>query len=245
MKIICIIQARMGSERLPGKDIKPIKGVPLIGYTIDRLKRSRYIDEIILATSDKEQDDKLVDVAQEYKIECFRGSEENVLERYVKCAKKYNGDIIIRITGDCPLIDPIIVDNVITKLIIYKYDYVRLDVPNTFIRGFDVEVFTKECLLKTYNIVNEIYGEIINKYKEHVTLFIYENKELFNIGYVLGEKEFYRDYRICVDTIEDFQVVENIIENLKEDELRFSNIVSYIDESNINYINKETVQKNN
>ena len=245
MKIICIIQARMGSERLPGKVIKPIKGVPLIGYTIDRLKRSRYIDEIILATSDKEQDDKLVDVAQEYKIECFRGSEENVLERYVKCAKKYNGDIIIRITGDCPLIDPIIVDNVITKLIMYKYDYVRLDVPNTFIRGFDVEVFTKECLLKTYNIVNEIYGEIINKYKEHVTLFIYENKELFNIGYVLGEKEFYRDYRICVDTIEDFQVVENIIENLKEDELRFSNIVSYIDESNINYINKETVQKNN
>ena len=245
MKIICIIQARMGSERLPGKVIKPIKGVPLIGYTIDRLKRSRYIDEIILATSDKEQDDKLVDVAQEYKIECFRGSEENVLERYVKCAKKYNGDIIIRITGDCPLIDPIIVDNVITKLIMYRYDYVRLDVPNTFIRGFDVEVFTKECLLKTYNIVNEIYGEIINKYKEHVTLFIYENKELFNIGYVLGEKEFYRDYRICVDTIEDFQVVENIIENLKEDELRFSNIVSYIDESNINYINKETVQKNN
>ena len=245
MKIICIIQARMGSERLPGKVIKPIKGVPLIGYTIDRLKRSRYIDEIILATSDKEQDDKLVDVANEYKIECFRGSEENVLERYVKCTKKYDGDIIIRITGDCPLIDPIIVDNVITKLIMYKYDYVRLDVPNTFIRGFDVEVFTKECLLKTYNIVNEIYGEIINKYKEHVTLFIYENKELFNIGYVLGEKEFYRDYRICVDTIEDFQVVENIIENLKEDELRFSNIVSYIDESNINYINKETVQKNN
>ena len=129
MKIICIIQARMGSERLPGKVIKPIKGVPLIGYTIDRLKRSRYIDEIILATSDKEQDDKLVDVAQEYKIECFRGSEENVLERYVKCAKKYNGDIIIRITGDCPLIDPIIVDNVITKLIMYKYDYVRLLCP--------------------------------------------------------------------------------------------------------------------
>lgn len=244
MKIICIIQARMGSERLPGKVIKPIKGVPLIGYTIDRLKRSRYIDEIILATSDKEQDDKLVDVAQEYKIECFRGSEENVLERYVKCAKKYNGDIIIRITGDCPLIDPIIVDNVITKLIMYKYDYVRLDVPNTFIRGFDVEVFTKESLFRTYNIVSEKYNGVINKYKEHVTLFIYENRELFNVGYVIGEKEFNRNYRVCVDTFEDFQVVENIIENMRKEDLQYTDIVCYIDVSNINNINKEVIQKN-
>lgn len=245
MKVICIIQARMGSERLPGKVIKPIKGVPLIGYTIERLKKSKYIDEIILATSDKEQDDKLVDVVNQYNIKIFRGSEENVLERYVQCCKKYNGDIIIRITGDCPFVDPVIVDNVITKFIMYKYDYVRLDVPNTFIRGFDVEVFTKETLSKTYNIVNETYGNIINKYKEHVTLFIYENKELFNIGYVIGEKEFYRNYRVCVDTIEDFYVVENIIENLKEEELKFSNIVDYIDKSNINHINEEIVQKNN
>ncbi|CDM68807.1 putative Cytidylyltransferase [Clostridium bornimense] len=244
MKIICIIQARMGSERLPGKVVKPIKGIPLIGYTIDRLKRSRYIDEIILATSNKKQDDKLVDVAKEYKIECFRGSEENVLERYVKCSEKYNGDVIIRITGDCPLIDPIIVDNVITKLIMYKYDYVRLDVPNTFIRGFDIEVFTKESLFRTYNIVSEKYAGVINKYKEHVTLFIYENKELFNIGYVIGEKEFNRNYRVCVDTFEDFQVVKNIIENIKKEDLQYNNIVHYIDESHIDNLNKEVIQKN-
>ncbi|MBU5314776.1 glycosyltransferase family protein [Clostridium bornimense] len=244
MKIICIIQARMGSERLPGKVVKPIKGIPLIGYTINRLKRSRYIDEIILATSDKKQDDKLVDVAKEYKIDYFRGSEENVLERYVKCSEKYNGDIIIRITGDCPLIDPIIVDNVITELIMYKYDYVRLDVPNTFVRGFDVEVFTKESLLRVYNIVNEKYNNVINKYKEHVTLFIYENKELFNIGYVKGVEELNRDYRVCVDTFEDFQVVENVIENMKEEDLRYVDIIHYIDRSKVNNFNKDIVQKN-
>lgn len=244
MKIICIIQARMGSERLPGKVVKPIKGIPLIGYTINRLKRSRYIDEIILATSDKKQDDKLVDVAKEYKIDYFRGSEENVLERYVKCSEKYNGDIIIRITGDCPLIDPIIVDNVITELIMYKYDYVRLDVPNTFVRGFDVEVFTKESLLRVYNIVNEKYNNVINKYKEHVTLFIYENKELFNVGYVKGVEELNRDYRVCVDTFEDFQVVENVIENMKEEDLRYVDIIHYIDRSKVNNFNKDIVQKN-
>lgn len=219
MKVLAIVQARMGSSRLPGKVLKEINGKPMISYTLEALKKSRYIDKIVLATSILEINDPLVKYVQSIGIDVFRGDEDNVLERYKMVADKYNGDIIIRITGDCPLINPVIVDNVITKYLMYDYDYVRLDVPNTFVRGMDTEVFSKEALDKTYSIVCS--QENINKiefdsFREHVTLYMYTHKEKFKIGYVKGEEKYYmnRGMNYSVDEEEDLTRVREILKKI-------------------------------
>lgn len=216
MRIICIVQARMGSERLPGKVMKLIGDKPMIRYTLDALKKSKYIDDIVLATSTLSINDSLADYVQKSGFNVYRGSEDNVLERYKKAAEKYNGDVIIRITGDCPLINPIVVDNVITKFLMYDYDYVRLDVPDTFVRGFDTEVFSKKSLDKVYDIVcskENMNNEDFNPYREHVTYYIYNHKDEFKVGYVKGEGKYYenKDVNYSVDTIEDFNRINDVL----------------------------------
>lgn len=218
MRILCIVQARMGSERLPGKVMREIEGKPMISYTLNALKKARYVDEVILATSTLEINDKLVEYVESIGSEVFRGSEDNVLERFKQVADKYNGDIIIRVTGDCPLIDPIIVDNVVTKFLMYDYDYVRLDVPDTFQRGFDVEVFSKEALDKVYTIAcaeENINNEEYQPFREHVTYYIYNHQDEFKVGYVKGEGKYFenKDINLSVDRIEDFERVKEIIKN--------------------------------
>jgi len=217
MNVLCIVQARMGSERLPGKVMKEINGKPLISYTLNSLKKSKYIDQIVLATSTLQINDPLAKYVESINFDVFRGDEDNVLERYKLTNDKYNGDVIIRVTGDCPLINPIIVDNVVTKFLMYDYDYVRLDVPNTFQRGFDVEVFSKETLDKVYNkVCSEKY--IDNKeyvpFREHVTYYIYNHEDEFKVGHVKGEGKYFdnRDINMSVDTHEDFVRVKELLE---------------------------------
>lgn len=216
MKVLCIVQARMGSERLPGKVMREINGKPMISYTLNSLKKSKYIDEIILATSTLGINDPLARYVKSINFNVFRGDENNVLERYKLAADKYQGDVIIRVTGDCPLIDPIIVDHVVTKFLMYDYDYVRLDVPDTFQRGFDVEVFSKVALDKVYDKVcceKYIDDKEYAHFREHVTYYIYNHQEEFKVGYVNGEGKYFenRDVNLSVDTEEDFQRVENLL----------------------------------
>lgn len=247
MKILCIIQARMGSSRLPGKVLKEINGHPMIYYTLKRLKQSRYINEVILATSIKDIDTPLVEYVSNLNIPVFRGSEDNVLERYKLASDKYDGDIIIRVTGDCPLIDPVIVDNVITKYLMCDYDYLRLDVPETFIRGFDVEVFSKKALDKVYSIAcskENIKNKDYEPFREHVTYYIYNHQNEFKVGYVEGNDFYNKSYRLCVDTEEDFKVVENIYKYFKDEYIGSYSIVRYLDENiNLVNINKNITQK--
>lgn len=214
MKVLAIVQARMGSNRLPGKVMKPIGGHPMIYYTLTRLKRSRYIDQIVLATSDKKADTPLAEFGQSLGFNVFRGDEDNVLERYKKAKDLYQGDIIVRVTGDCPLIDPVIVDHTITQFMMEDYDYIRLDVPNTFIRGFDVEVFSKEALDKTYNIVcvqNDLDREDYKPFREHVTYYIYKHLDEFNVGCMKGKDEALSSINLSVDTLEDFNRVKKLV----------------------------------
>jgi spore coat polysaccharide biosynthesis protein SpsF len=219
MKVLCIVQARMGSGRLPGKVMKKINGLPMISYTLNSLIKSKYIDEIVLATSTQEINDPLVEYVEKSNFNVFRSeNEDNVLERYKLTSDKYNGDVIIRVTGDCPLIDPIIVDNVVTKFLMYDYDYVRLDVPNTFQRGFDVEVLSKEALVKVYDKVcskENIHNENYASFREHVTYYIYTHQDEFKVGYVKGERKYLENKYInfSVDTEEDFERVEEILIN--------------------------------
>jgi spore coat polysaccharide biosynthesis protein SpsF len=238
MKILAIIQARMGSERLPGKVIKSIMNKPMIIYTLERLKKSRYIDEIILATSSLDKDNKLEDVAVSYGFNVFRGEENNVLKRYKEANDMHNGDIIIRITGDCPFIDPLIVDEVICYYLINNFDYVRLDVPDSFIRGFDVEVFSKASLENTYS------SAIDEQYKEHVTLYMYKHPEKFKVGYFKGTDFYNKNYRLCVDTPEDFEVVKKIYEHFNDEYVSSKAVVKYLDENpQIACINLDIIQK--
>jgi spore coat polysaccharide biosynthesis protein SpsF len=208
----------MGSERLPGKVMKEINGKPMISYTLNSLKKSKYIDEIVLATSTQKINDPLANYVEKINFNVFRGEDEdNVLERYKLASDQYNGDIIIRVTGDCPLIDPIIVDNVITKFLMYDYDYVRLDVPDTFQRGFDVEVFSKDALDRVYGKVcskENIHNKEYAPFREHVTYYIYNHQDEFKVGYVKGEGKYFedRDVNLSVDDYGDFMRVGEILE---------------------------------
>ena len=220
MKVLCIVQARMGSERLPGKVMKEINGKPMISYTLNSLKKSRYIDEIVLATSTQKINDPLAEYVEKADFNVFRGeNEDNVLERYKLASDKYNGDIIIRVTGDCPLINPIIVDHVVTKFLMYDYDYVRLDVPDTFQRGFDVEVFSKDVLDRVYNKVcseEYIHNKDYAHFREHVTFYIYNHQDEFKVGYVKGEDLYFdnRNINLSVDTEDDFKRVEESLKKI-------------------------------
>ena len=241
MKVLCIVQARMGSERLPGKVLKPILDKPMIMYVLDRLKKSRYIDEIVLATSQQDEEKPLVEAVQKNGYQVFRGEENYVLKRYIDTYRKYGGDVIVRITGDCPLIDPQIVDHVISYYLAYDYDYVRLDVPETFIRGFDVEVFSSKALEKVYEEVDKMDNE---SYKEHVTLYMYRNQDKFKVGYVEGQELYNKNYRLCVDTKEDFEVVERIYGHFKDEYVLAKDVVMFLDENvEVARVNSEVIQR--
>lgn len=198
----------MGSVRLPGKVLKKIGGKTLLEILIERVKRAAFIDKIVIATTDKAEDKKIVDLAKKVKLDYFRGSENDVLDRYYQAAKKFKADIIIRITGDCPLMDPKIIDRAAKfyKENSDKFDYVSNVRPPTFPDGMDVEVFPFEVLKKTRKNAK------LPSEREHVTAYIANHPEIFRIGNVVY-KDNASSVRLTVDSEEDFKVVEKIIEN--------------------------------
>ena len=247
-KIICIVQARMNSERLPGKVLKPILGIPSVIITLKRLSLCRYIDELILATTQRQDDDILYETVSNAGFKVFRGDTDNVLKRYYDCANKYIPDLVsktgaagateqisstavkfgnqssaqvsvLRVTGDCPLVDPVLTDSLLTFYILYssEYDYMGLDVTDTFFRGFDGEVFSFEALTKTFNLVQEMdpvsNAELKRRSMEHVTYYMYNHPDMFKIGNFTGRDLFRRNYRLCIDTSEDFTVVNKVFEH--------------------------------
>jgi spore coat polysaccharide biosynthesis protein SpsF len=209
--IIAIIQARMGSTRLPGKVLKEINDKPMLSYMLDRVSNSKKLDKIVIATSTLEKDNKIVNYCQDHNIEYFRGSEDDVLSRYYECAKEYNADIVVRLTADCPLADPNIINGVIQKFQDSNVDYCANTVPvetNTFPDGTDVEVFSFKALEKAYNEVKDKH------FREHVTFQFWQTDEYKSIQYI-GDKD-YSKYRITVDYPEDFEVVEFIFNELEK-----------------------------
>lgn len=242
MKILCIVQARMSSERLAGKVMKDLIGKPMIEYTLNRLKKSKYIDEIVLATSDKPKDKIMSEFILDKGFKVFCGDENNVLERYKIASDIYNGDIIIRVTGDCPLIDSTILDNVVTYFLTNTYEYVRLDVPNTFIRGFDIEIFSKSSLDRAYKLLLD--EPITSPYKEHVTLYMYNHINEFKVGVIQGSDYYNKPYRLCVDTQKDFDLIETIYKHFGYMYVSAKDVVEYLDKNlDIAQINLDVLQK--
>lgn len=195
----------MGSSRLPGKVMKPIGEIPLIGLLISRLSKSQRINQIIIATSDQAENRELVDYVSGLGFDVFRGSENDVLDRFHQAAKQFNADVIVRITGDCPLIDPILVDTLIDKFLSGNTDYFTNTQPPTFPDGLDIEVFSYKAL--------EIAAIEANSKvdREHVTPYI-RNSDKFKLGNYKNSIDLSNE-RWTVDEIADFRFSEAIFEH--------------------------------
>ncbi|QTN00386.1 NTP transferase domain-containing protein [Sediminibacillus dalangtanensis] len=225
MKIIAIIQARMGSTRLPGKVMKEVLNKTLLEYEIKQVKSAALIDEVIVATTKNRSDDRIVDLCKKLSIPTFRGAEQDVLSRYYEAATEYKGDIIVRLTADCPLIDPAVIDKVILEYLKHKknYDYVSNTIVRTYPRGMDTGVLS-------YRTLKEINAYATSESdREHVTSYLYRVPGKYRTFAVTNEEDL-SNYRLTVDTKEDFEVVANILENLYKpnSSLKMNDIVTYL-----------------
>jgi len=243
MRIGAIIQARMSSERLYGKVLFRLpynSNITMLQQVIRRVKRCKMIDDVIVATTEREVDNQIVDVVEK-ECECFSGSESDVLSRYYLAAKKFDLDMVVRVTGDCPCIDSSIIDRVVgMHLAKNGVDYTSNVVKRTFPRGMDTEVFSA-------NVLEQAYHESVEPYeREHVTPFINRNKipDRYMIQHVLAENEQSRpDLRLTVDTLQDYALMCCIYDELC-DNFALLDIVELFDAKPwLALINKEVVQK--
>ena len=207
IKVAAIIQARRGSTRLPDKVFLELSNKPLLEHVVNRLKKSDLLQEIIIATTDLPDDNLIQTWANSNNISVFRGSENNVLERYYEAAKKFQIDVIVRITADDPFKDYRLVDEAVRVLIDNKLDFVCNNNPVSFPEGLDVEVLTFNALEVSYNNVISDFD------KEHVTQYIHKNKDKFNIANIQNEKDL-SFHRWTLDTIEDYQFAQKIYSEL-------------------------------
>ena len=212
-KIGAIIQARTGSSRLPNKIFENILGKPLLWHVCRRLTFSKFIDTLIIATTEKQEDDLVQNWAKENQILIYRGSENDVLSRFYGAASEYNLDVIVRITSDDPFKDPILIDLAIEKLINNDLNFVFNNYPPTFPEGLDIEIFD----FKSLEIANN--KSISSFEREHVTQFFFKNLDEFKY-LCISENENYSNYRWTIDTFDDLKMAILVYQNLyKQDEI--------------------------
>jgi spore coat polysaccharide biosynthesis protein SpsF (cytidylyltransferase family) len=226
-RIVAIIQARIGATRLPEKILKDVSGKPMLWHVIKRLKFSQMIDDIVLAIPTSDQNDSLEDFAKELKLHCFRGSETDVLSRYYGAAVKYGGDVIVRVTADCPLIDPRVTDWVIDAHLNSGADYTTNDVEYGFPRGLDTEALNFDTLARAYGDAKLDYE------REHVTTYIYQHPDLFKLNFVEAKGKLRRpDLRLTVDTEEDLEFIREIFKQLYRDDQTFytEDVIEFLDQ---------------
>ena len=197
----------MGSTRLPGKIMKKVLDKPLLEYQLERLLRVKQADQVIIATTDHGEEQPIVDLCQRMGVPYFRGSEEDVLARYYGAATQYHADVVVRITSDCPLIDPAVVDEVIGFYLAHKedYDYVSNTFPElTYPRGMDTEIMS-------YKVLKEAYEQAKDQAeREHVTIFIKRRPERYRIKNLPYDED-YSHYRWTVDTPEDIALIKKML----------------------------------
>ena len=208
MRIVAIVQARMGSTRLPGKVMLLLAGKPVIQRVIERLQRAEILSEIVIATTTTDKDDVIVELCSSLGVKCYRGSEDDVLDRYYWAAKTAEADVVVRITSDCPLIDPTIVDQIVRGFLerMDRVDYANNGYPKkTFPRGLDVEVFSFSALKRAWN------EDDSPRFREHVTPYLYMHPDKFKIWCMEGERDLSR-HRWTLDTPEDYKLISFIFD---------------------------------
>ncbi|MCK4269682.1 MAG: glycosyltransferase family protein [Methanogenium sp.] len=229
----------MGSTRTPGKTMMSIGGHPLLYYSVAKVKNSKYIDKVVVATTTNEQDDEIVQWCIKNDILFYRGSEEDVLDRYYQAAKEQHADIVVRVTSDCPFVDPDIVDMVIDKLHESHADYVsnRLN-SRTWPHGLDVEAFRFSALEETW-----CNGKTKPE-REHVTPYIMNHPEKFKLVEVPLQENL-SEYRLTVDYPEDLEFTRVMIEEYGADKMGWRDIIRILDQNKaIRIINSMYVNTN-
>ena len=228
--IVAIIQARANSKRIPRKMLLDVNGRPLLARTIERVRRAHLVDDVVVATSDKDQ--QIVELAKNEGVVWFAGSEDDVLDRVYQAALKVKADAVVRITGDCPLIDPEIIDLCVDRFKFYypDIDYVSNLLPRTYPRGLDTEVVSVETLKSEW--------ETAQKWREHVTLNIREDYQNYRTSNINSVED--RSYmRWCVDNAEDLKFVRSIYEYFSDRVFGWRDVVNFL-ENNPALILKDT-----
>lgn len=236
-KATAIIQARMTSTRLPGKVLMEVMGRPLLSYQIERLRFSKRIDKIIIATTTNKEDNPIAELARKEGLRVYRGSEEDVLDRYYQTAKSFGVRHVMRLSSDCPLLEPAVCEKVIANYFETNADYVRTG--HSFAEGLDCELLSFVALKHSWKEAH------LMSEREHVTLYIRNHPEKFR-SFVLENDTDDSRYRITVDRENDFLVVKALLENLYQNsEIPFSidDIKNFLDfHENIFALNADVIR---
>lgn len=238
-RIIAIVQARMGSTRLPGKVLLPLLGEPILSHIVQRLQRSAFLDAIVVATSRAPADEPIAALALDHGVPCVRGSEEDVLGRYVEAARWADAQHVVRITGDCPFVDPDVVDRLIEEHLRSLADYTSNTLSRSFPHGADVEVFTRQALETAAAEANQPWE------REHVTPFLWTRPERFHLHNVVATPPLdHPEYRITVDTEEDYMLARAVYETLGSNRFSLVDVIMLFDRCPwLPYINRYVTQK--
>ena len=203
MKVVAIVQARLGSTRLPGKIMADLAGKPLLQRVLSRAQRAATLECVAIATTDRPADEAVAEFCRAAGILCFRGSENDVLDRYYGAARQFGADIIVRLTSDCPLLDPAVIDQTVSAFLAGAYDYVSNTLQLSFPDGLDTEVFSLAALEKAWREAR------LPSEREHVTAYIWKHPELFRLGNVRHEPD-YSHLRWTVDEPADLEFVRRV-----------------------------------
>lgn len=245
MNVVGIIQARMGSTRLPGKVMLPLDCHHVLTHVVRRVAASKSIDETAIATSNDQQDEIVERYGLKTGTTVYRGAEFDVLGRLKDAAVELDADIIVRITADCPLVTPTCIDTVVNQLIKTKADYVSNILYRTVPHGLDAEAFTINSFER---VENQAKGE---RHREHVTLYYREHTDQFKLGNVTAREMFEEhfmhnrtDLRLTLDEAADYELLKTVYENISYDSiLDVRDAVLYIDEHNLTDMNADVRQK--
>ncbi|MBV8051610.1 MAG: glycosyltransferase family protein [Acidobacteriaceae bacterium] len=238
MKTVAIVQARMGSSRLPGKVLMDLGGRTVLGRVVKRVNRAVLVQQVVVATSSVPPDDAVASECQRLGVECFRGSEDDVLDRYYGCAQTFSADTVIRITADCPIVDPALVDATLRAFHENPCDYASNALVSWYPRGLDVEVFTIEALSWAWREARKAYE------REHVTPYLYEHPELFGLVSVEAHCD-YSQHRWTLDTAEDMELLRAIYARFgNRDDFGWRDVLQLMErEPELALLNSHVIQK--
>jgi spore coat polysaccharide biosynthesis protein SpsF len=224
VRVVSIIQARTGSTRLPGKVLMNLAGEPMLLRVVNRTRRAQSVDEAVVATTDRQEDRPIVDLCTKHGWPYFCGSEENVLDRYFKTAQEYRADVVVRVTSDCPIIDPELIDLHIERMLRgwQDVDFVTNMLPQSFPLGLAVEVMPFDILRRLHRLSNT------DTLREHVTTLIYEKPHLFAIDHILNDVDL-SHMRWTVDTQEDLQFVRCLYDYFGHDRFSWRDVLSLLE----------------
>jgi spore coat polysaccharide biosynthesis protein SpsF len=203
VKVVAIIQARMGSTRLPGKVLKDLCGQTVLARVVQRTRRAKLVDQLVVATSLLPADDAIARECEGLSVACFRGDEADVLERYYRAAQQFAAEVVVRITADCPLIDPELIDATIAGFLKERPDYATNSLVVTYPRGLDVEVFTDNALAEAWRSAKAEYERV------HVTPYLYEDRGRFRVLSLTADAD-YSEYRWTLDTADDLELIREV-----------------------------------